>query len=182
MSVLVHRRWIVLLGLVAAAACRGPAHPGPAPGPGPAAKAPEVAASENLLLDVTDVIWNQRHLDRLGEYYAADVVRHVPEKREPITGLDANREYIAAMQKAFPDLQVSTPRVIADGSWAAAEWVFAGHQKGDLPGVPATGRPVRLPGVSIVRIADGKVVEIWDYDDRLLLLYQLGVRPPAPPQ
>ena len=56
-------------------------------------------------------------------------------------------------------------------------WVGTGTQNGDLPGIPATGRPVRVPGIWMQRIADGKIVESWQVWDTLLMLQQLGVIP-----
>ena len=52
-----------------------------------------------------------------------------------------------------------------------------------MPGLPATGKKVVLPGISLVRVRDGKFAEIWDQDDQLSLLVQLGViqLPPPPP-
>ncbi len=177
MSMARHTAWFVTLAVIAAAACRGPAEPGPRPG----AEAPGVAAVKNLLLDVTDVVWDQRHLDRLGEFYAADVVRHVPGRREPVRGLEANRAAIAAFLEAFPGARMDAGHVIAQPGWGAIQWVFSGQQRGALDDIPATGRPVRLTGVSVARIEGGKIVEIWDYEDRLLMFDQLGVSPPPPP-
>jgi len=34
--------------------------------------------------------------------------------------------------------------MIGEGDWLAVHWVWTGTQTGDLPGLAATGRPVRL--------------------------------------
>jgi hypothetical protein len=47
-----------------------------------------------------------------------------------------------------------------------------GAKYGDLPGIPATGRPVKVPGIWMQRIADGKIVESWQVWDTLLMLQQ----------
>ena len=44
---------------------------------------------------------------------------------------------------------------------------------------PATGRRVNLTGISIDRIAGGKIVESWEVTDDAGLLRQLGVMPSA---
>jgi predicted ester cyclase len=43
--------------------------------------------------------------------------------------------------------------------------------------VPATGKPIDFQGVSVVRIEDGKVAEIWGASDGLGLMQQLGAFP-----
>jgi steroid delta-isomerase-like uncharacterized protein len=129
---------------------------------------------------LTALVWNQGKVERLGEFYAEDVVRHVPERPAPIVGLAANQAYIRDLRAAFPDTRVETVRMIGEGDWLAVHWVWTGTQTGDLPGLPATGKPVRVEGVSLIRHANGRAVEIWDFDDQFGMLQQLGVIP-APP-
>ena len=52
--------------------------------------------------------------------------------------------------------------------------------KGDGLGVRATGKKVKITGMSIARIVNGKIVEGWDNWDRLAMLEQIGAyRPPG---
>jgi SnoaL-like polyketide cyclase len=54
--------------------------------------------------------------------------------------------------------------------------------RGELLGIPATGKHVRVGSISIFRVAGGKITENWEQWDRLALLQQLGVLPaPAAP-
>jgi steroid delta-isomerase-like uncharacterized protein len=139
-----------------------------------------VEAAKQAGRQLTELVWNQGRVERLGEFYAANVVRHVPERPGPIVGLEANQEYIRGLRTAFPDTRVDTVRMIGEGDWLTVHWIWSGTQTGDLPGLPATGRPVRLEGLSLIRLENGKAAEIWDFDDQLGMLRQLGVNP-APP-
>ena len=143
--------------------------------------APPSTDLQALGAQITDVIWNQHQLDRLGEFYAEGVIRHVPELPDPVVGLEANRGYLRGMFTAFPDSRLEYLRAITEGDWAALHWVWTGTQTGPLPGLPPTGKPVRLEGISLVHVTNGKIVEIWDADDQLSLLRQLGVIPASPP-
>ncbi len=67
--------------------------------------------------------------------------------------------------------------VVASGEWAAAVWTFSGTQKGDFPGIPATGKSFSVRGVSILQVGDGKVRSRTDYWDSATMLRQLGVMP-----
>jgi predicted ester cyclase len=59
---------------------------------------------------------------------------------------------------------------------------YAGTHQGELLGIPATGKQVRVGSISIFRVAGGKITENWKQWDRLALLQQLGVLPaPAAP-
>jgi predicted ester cyclase len=42
-------------------------------------------------------------------------------------------------------------------------------------GIAPTGRPVRISGMVIDRIVDGKIVEEWEEWDALGMMQQLGV-------
>ena len=45
---------------------------------------------------------------------------------------------------------------------------------GDHLGMPATGKQVRITGITIARIRDGQVIEGWDNWDQLGMLQQIG--------
>ena len=140
-----------------------------APAPGPTLNLKAIGRQ------TTEVVWNQGKLDRLADFYADGVVRHVPERPDPIVGLEANKAYIQGLRGAFPDGRIELVRLLADDGWVAVHWVWSGTQPGPLPGLPATGKPLRLVGMSFIRIENGKAAEIWDVDDRLSMLEQLGV-------
>jgi predicted ester cyclase len=44
-------------------------------------------------------------------------------------------------------------------------------------GMPPTGKPFVVSGVSIFRLADGKIVEHWGLNDAAGLMQQLGMGP-----
>jgi predicted ester cyclase len=50
------------------------------------------------------------------------------------------------------------------------------HTGGDL-GIPPSHRKVHVTGMTMVRIANGKVVEGWDNWDQLALMRQIGAVP-----
>lgn len=56
-------------------------------------------------------------------------------------------------------------------------YTFIGTQTGPLMGIPPTGKEVRMPGISIYRIANGQMQEAWVQYDALGLMQQLGVVP-----
>jgi predicted ester cyclase len=56
-------------------------------------------------------------------------------------------------------------------------WSAKGTHRGDLAGIPPTGKPVSVTGISIDRIAGGKIVETWGIFDQFGMLQQLGAIP-----
>ena len=54
-------------------------------------------------------------------------------------------------------------------------WTGTGTHDGELSGIAPTGNRVTLPGMEIVRISEGKLVEGWEGYDSMNLMQQLGV-------
>ena len=63
---------------------------------------------------------------------------------------------------------------IAEGDMVATQFVSSGSQKGEIMGVPATGRKASWTGIVIDRIANGKIAETWVNWDKFGMLQQLG--------
>lgn len=96
-------------------------------------------------------------------------------------GMPPGREGVKFIQglfrSAFPDLQFSIDDQVAEADRVVTRWTFHGTQQGELYGIPATQRRVEMRGVSIYRIADGKMLEGWVSYDMLGMMQQLGVVP-----
>lgn len=72
---------------------------------------------------------------------------------------------------------MTVDEMIAEEDRVMVRWTFYGTHQGEFAGLPATHRQISYAGVNIFRIADGKIVEIWDLLDGLALWQQLGVLP-----
>lgn len=129
------------------------------------------------LLPLLDAVWNRRKLEVLDEIVASDYVRHDPAFPIEARGPEGFKQYVVAMCTPFPDAQVSIENVIAEGEQVAIRWTFHGRHSGDFMGIAATGKELTLPGISIIRMKDGKIVEGWDAYDALGMIRQLGATP-----
>jgi steroid delta-isomerase-like uncharacterized protein len=82
-------------------------------------------------------------------------------------------------RKAFPDGEVKVINVIVQGNWAVVEFVNRGTQTGTLHsslGVfPPSGRQMEVRYCSVMRVANGMVVEGRDYYDSASIVKQLGL-------
>ena len=130
-----------------------------------------------------DEVLNTRDVSDQSPAYqlvASDFVGHFPGQ-PPIEGLEAFRQFGSLYFSAFPDLQITPEDLIAEGDKVTMRYGWGGTHRGELMGIPATGKQVRTSGISILRIANGKIAEQWDNFDNLSMLQQLGVIP-APGQ
>jgi steroid delta-isomerase-like uncharacterized protein len=67
--------------------------------------------------------------------------------------------------------------MVSEGDRVTTYKTFNGTHQGEFMGVPATGRPVSIRVIDIVRFADGKITEHWNVVDVAGLLQQLGAFP-----
>jgi predicted ester cyclase len=79
---------------------------------------------------------------------------------------------------AIPDFRVTIEDLVAEGEKVAVRRTYEGtHRGGPLLGIPATGKRSQFGGISIFRLANGRIAEHWEQLDRLALMQQLGVVP-----
>lgn len=88
---------------------------------------------------------------------------------------------MAGFHAAFPDLHFTIEDQIAQGDKVAVRWTLRGTQKADYQGYPASGKPMTVTGISIFRLADGKIREIHVNMDRHGMMEQLGWLPTTAP-
>jgi steroid delta-isomerase-like uncharacterized protein len=130
--------------------------------------------NKRLARRVVEDVWNRGNRAAVEELYAADVVNlGLPPGRAAL--LDG----LAATRAAFPDRQWAVEAVVAEGDTVVVRWTATGTHAGELAGIPATGRRVRVAGVTIFRVAGGVVREWWRVADDLGMLQQLGALPSA---
>ena len=75
---------------------------------------------------------------------------------------------------AFPDLKIVIEDLIAEGEMVAARSTLSGTHRGTIFGIAATGRTVKMPSLTMVRITDGLLCESWVRSDTVGLMNQLG--------
>ncbi|MBW7885700.1 MAG: ester cyclase [Caldilineaceae bacterium] len=125
-------------------------------------------------------IHNSNRLDELDAIVAADIVSHSALPGLP-PGLEGGKMAHMGALSAFEGLNTKTEMLVAEGDRVVEFFTTTGKHTGDFLGIPATGRSINVQGISIFRLANGKIVEHWGVNDGFGLLMQLGVVP-APGQ
>ena len=118
-------------------------------------------------------------IDRAGEFAWEDVVERVPLPGQG-PGLDGLKDILRAMRAGFPDLVFSIVEQISEGDKVVSRFEWTGTHRGTFMGIPATGKPVRVWGIVIDRLVDGRIKETRILMDTMGMMMQLGVAaPPA---
>lgn len=119
---------------------------------------------------------NEQRVDRADELVSQDYVDHGALQGQA-PGLEGAKRKWAGYIAAVPDLRTWSEDMVAEGDEVAVRWVAEGTHKGELLGIPPTGKQFRFTGLSICRMAKGKMAEQWEEWDKLDLMRQLGVMP-----
>jgi len=128
---------------------------------------------------IIEELFGGGNYDVAHELVSAGAVGHDPALPEPVNGPKGLIEAARGYRDAFPDLRMTADQSIAEGDYVATRWTGRGTHKGELFGIPATGKEATVTGISIDRWADGKIVESWTNWDTLGLLQQIGAVPAA---
>lgn len=129
-----------------------------------------------------DEVITQGQIERAGEFAWEDVVEQVPLPGQG-PGLEGLKDILRAFRTGFPDIVFAIEEQISEGDKVASRFEWTGTHRGEFLGIPATGRPVRVWGVVIDRLVEGrdgrpKIKETRIIMDTMGLMIQLGVVPP----
>ena len=122
-------------------------------------------------------VWNKGNLPVTDELFAPNYVHHDSSTPDVGPGPESEKKRATLYRTAFPDLRLTIEDIIAEGETVMARWSCRGTHKGDLSGIAPTGKQFTISGISIARIANGKMAEGWVNWDALGLMQQLGVVP-----
>jgi steroid delta-isomerase-like uncharacterized protein len=123
------------------------------------------ARNKAIASRVFEEIFNQGGFEVANEIYSPDFQNHGYRRT---VDLKTDQDAVHAEKQAFPDLRLQVERLIAEGEWVTALWTFRGtHTAGGYAGLPATGTPIEMRGITIWRIVDGKIRDEWSSFDEL---------------
>jgi predicted ester cyclase len=124
-------------------------------------------------------IYNSNDLNALGEVLAANFTPHTLMPGVP-PSLDGIKMVHQKTLDIFPDFHITTEDLIAEGDKVVERWVQTCTHTGApffIGNIPASGKKIKTTGISIYRIAEGKIVEHWAELDFVSVLQQVGAMP-----
>ncbi|MBI3537203.1 MAG: ester cyclase [Chloroflexi bacterium] len=129
------------------------------------------AENKSLIRRYVEEIYNKANLNALDELLAPNYTRYLATGA-PLNR-DQQRQRLAGMRAAFPDIHLEVVRLIAENDFVTMQVIVRGTQRGAFMGVEPTGRAIAVPAIDIVRIENGKMVEHWGGMDLSVLMQQL---------
>jgi steroid delta-isomerase-like uncharacterized protein len=120
-------------------------------------------------------VLGQGHLDKYAESHANDFVAHGENHEYTLV-----EDMAAAKEerKALPDMKVKVNQILAEQDLVAVYWTSSGTNTQVGMGFPATGKKIKIDGMTIFRFKAWKICEEWSVWDMLSVMRQAGLLPP----
>jgi steroid delta-isomerase-like uncharacterized protein len=122
-------------------------------------------------------VWNEGHVPVADELITTTYTHHDTSTPDVGRGPESEKKRVTLYRNAFPDIRFTIEDILAEGETVVTRWSCRGTHKGDLNGIPPTGKQFNITGVSIARFTNGKMFEGYVNWDALGLMQQLGVVP-----
>jgi len=130
----------------------------------PASPQSSLEQNKHLVIRWFDEVWNQGRRETINELYATGCVLH--DGANAYRGPEEFIRFHDVLRAQFSEFSIKPIISLAEGDLACVHWsVDCRHT--------ASGKPVHLTGMSIVRIRDGRFVEAWQNWDAAGLPAQL---------
>ncbi len=120
-------------------------------------------------------VWNKGRRAAIAEMLAPDGVLH--EGGTDCVGPEGFYPFFDRLNAAFSEFRVTVHDTIAEGDRVCVRWTCTCKHSGGALGMPASDRTVHVTGISIMRIANGRLVEGWQNWDMLGMLEQIQGSP-----
>jgi predicted ester cyclase len=137
-----------------------------------------MSAEENkaLVRRYVEEFVDRSNFDLSEEIFAPNFVRY-DAGPDQVSRVEDLKHFFAMLHSGFPGFQSTIEDLLSEGDKVALRFTFRGIHQGEFMGIAPTGKEVTMSGIDILRIADGKLVEMWNQEDVLGMMRQLGAIP-----
>jgi steroid delta-isomerase-like uncharacterized protein len=139
---------------------------------------PAMATEPVEVLDAYIAGWNSHDPAQCASHFDPDIEFYDATVGTPVKGnQNVLREIVRTFMTAVPDLKLERGAdVLVNGDRMAYQWTFSGTNTGAWSdGTPATNKPFKIQGLTLMRLKDGKIVYSGDYYDAYGFYKQLGL-------
>jgi steroid delta-isomerase-like uncharacterized protein len=139
----------------------------------------EQERNKAIILQMYEEVWNKRNLAFIDEAVSTEFVDNPPKRffDVPTRGRESLYEAARGFHEGFADFHDEVLNIIAEGDRVVYLGEITGTHTGNLFGVPASGKSVKVYGINYFRMDEGKVVERWGIFDVMVMMQQIGMIP-----
>jgi len=124
--------------------------------------------------------WNTKVDEKIIQLYSSDYEGEDFSGSKKRSGLDGVKGWLNSVLHAFPNIHYTLVDHVENGDRLVLHWLADGNHHGSFLKIPASGKPVTINGISLLRIENGKIKEGKLFWDLAGVLRQIGLLPSLP--
>ncbi len=118
-----------------------------------------------------ELVWNQGRREAIAEMLPPDGVLH--EAGADTTGPEGFYPFFDRMRATLSNIHVNVEDTLAEGDKICVRWSCTAEHTGVGLGIAPSGVAIQVSGITILRVAGGKLVEAWQNWDMLGMMEQI---------
>ncbi|MBL8130274.1 MAG: ester cyclase [Anaerolineae bacterium] len=117
--------------------------------------------------------WQRNDHDALSAMLAPNAVNHLLETGERRDAHFFELSTCELWHSSFTEVRITFLKIVPSEDHVSAVWTLDSLHSAEFLRLPATGKRVHVPGIETVRVADGRITDIWRIFDQSVLMQQL---------
>ncbi|NHJ46557.1 MAG: ester cyclase [Asgard group archaeon] len=136
----------------------------------------DTESSRTIVKQFFEEVLKEHNLSVLEKIASSNILVHPTAMPCEATyyGINGVISWLNKQWKAFPDLTITDYFMVAQNDVVAIRWTAKGISKGKFLILKPSGKPVEFTGISMYRIEDDKIVEIWDTQNSFGIMRQIN--------
>ncbi len=126
-----------------------------------------------------EIVLNQYKFDELDKYVSSNYQSHSLHLNPKPVIVDnpptTFKEALIQSQRALSEFKRTIDDIFSNEDKVVVRWTTEAVHIGNFMGITATNKRIKFTGISIYKVADGKITDEWYIWDRLGLYQQLGI-------
>ena len=135
-----------------------------------------LAENQTLVRRYREELWNGK-LEAADEISDPAIRLHIIDPITPDFGAgpQALKQLVTLYNAAFPDVHHVIEDLVVEETKATVRWQAQGTHQGALGEIAPTGKHVKVTGIDLYHLRDGKITDVWASWDALGMMQQLGL-------
>jgi steroid delta-isomerase-like uncharacterized protein len=122
-----------------------------------------IERNKKLVRRIVDEMFNQGRLEVAAEIFAPGFVdrghQQVADKKD---GPEGFAQFVESVRSALPDIDATIQNLVAEGDYVAMWNTATATHRGELFGMPPSGRRIEMKDFHFFRFSGGKIIEHWN--------------------
>jgi len=121
-------------------------------------------------------VFNNKKLELIDSLFTEDYVYHGAAGQD-VHGREGLKQFLTMYFNAFPDIRSEIEDIFGEDDKVVSRVMCRGTHRGELMGMPATGKQVAIRVICTNLFSGQKIVEDWELPDLFGMMQQLGAIP-----